>query len=102
MYRQYENPHKVEKLLMEAEERLQQAKDDPNYDEDALIDLYNEVESLRERVNFAWQDDEYDEDYAREMGYPPYGDDSWDDDDDDWDVDEELDDDDWDDREEEN
>ena len=51
IYRQYEDPYKLEKQLAEAKQRL--AKDP--YDED----LVNEVAELKERVNFAWQDDEY-------------------------------------------
>jgi hypothetical protein len=61
MYRQYENPRTLEERLEEAKRRL---AENP-YDED----LANEVAELKERVNFAWQDDEYDEDYAREY-YP--------------------------------
>lgn len=61
MYRQYENPKTLEERLEEAQKRL---AENP-YDED----LANEVAELKERVNFAWQDDEYDEDYAREY-YP--------------------------------
>ena len=61
MYRQYENPHTLEERLEEAKRRL--AKNP--YDED----LCNEVAELKEHINFAWQDDEYDEDYAREY-YP--------------------------------
>ena len=60
MYRQYENPYKVQKQLEEAERELSDARASGD-DIDSLIDLYNEVESLRERVNFAWQDEEYDE-----------------------------------------
>lgn len=69
MYRQYENPGKVRKMLEAAEEELARAKEeDPeNIDIDLIIDLANEVESLKERLNFAWQDDEHDENYAREM-----------------------------------
>ena len=50
IYRQYEDPYKLEKQLAEAKHRL---ADNP-YDED----LVNEVAELKERVNFAWQDDE--------------------------------------------
>ena len=60
MYRQYEDPHKVEKMLEDAERELSEAK--ARGDEvERLIDLALEVENLRDRVNFAWQDDEYDE-----------------------------------------
>lgn len=60
MFRQYEDPYKVEQMLKDAERELSDAKARGD-DVEALIDLANEVESLRERVNFAWQDDEYDE-----------------------------------------
>lgn len=61
MYRQYENPHDLQMLLEEAEFRLAEAEARDNLD--AVIDLHNEVESLKERINFAWQDIEYDEMY---------------------------------------
>lgn len=61
IYRQYENPRTLEDMLEDAKRRL---AENP-YDED----LANEVAELKERINFAWQDDEYDEDYAREY-YP--------------------------------
>ena len=61
MYRQYEDPYKVQKMLAQAEADYEEAKQKDPENVDRLIDLANEVESLRERVNFAWQDDEYDE-----------------------------------------
>lgn len=69
MYRQYEDPWKLEDRLEKAEESLEQAKEEDPENIDRIIDLVNEVESLRERVNFAWQDQEYDDNYAHEMGY---------------------------------
>lgn len=60
MYRQYEDPYKIQKMLEAAERELEEAKERGD-DIESLIDLDNEVESLRERLNFAWQDDEYDE-----------------------------------------
>lgn len=69
MYRQYEDPWKLEDRLKEAKEHLEQAKQEDPENIDLIIDLVNEVESLRERVNFAWQDQEYDENYAHDMGY---------------------------------
>ena len=62
-YRRYEDPHKVRKLLEEAQKSLEEAEQEGREPE-ALIDLYEEVESLKERLNFAWQDEEYDENYA--------------------------------------
>jgi hypothetical protein len=58
MYRAYENPVALQKMLEDAERRLSDAQ---AAGDDDLVDLYIEVEELRERVNFAWQDDEYDE-----------------------------------------
>lgn len=58
MYRQYENPWKLEDKLAEAKQRLAENPENE--------DLALEVHELEERVNFAWQDDEYDEDCARE------------------------------------
>ena len=59
MYRQYENPHELEKRLKELKEELDQAYafgSDP-YD---LQDLHLEIHELEDRINHAWQDDEYD------------------------------------------
>jgi uncharacterized sporulation protein YeaH/YhbH (DUF444 family) len=61
MYRQYEDPRKLEKMLQDAERRLSDAQASGTDDLDRLIDLHQEVEELRDRVNFAWQDEEYDE-----------------------------------------
>lgn len=63
MYRQYENPHKLEELLEEAERTLQMLKDE-DADDDSIVDAYLWVEELKDRINFAWQDEEYDEMYA--------------------------------------
>ena len=54
IYRQYEDPYKLEKRLAELKELRKQ---NPN-DEDLAI----EIHELEERINFAWQDDEYETD----------------------------------------
>ena len=51
IYRQYEDPYKLKKQLAEAKKRL--AENPEN--EDLALDVYE----LEERINFAWQDDEY-------------------------------------------
>ena len=51
MYRQYEDPWKLEDQLAEAKQRLVENPDNE--------DLALEVHELEERVNFAWQDNEY-------------------------------------------
>ena len=56
MYRQYENPYKIQKRLVDVQQELEEASIN-GADLDMLKELYDEVESLRERLNFAWQDD---------------------------------------------
>lgn len=58
MYRVYENPVALQKMLEDAERRLSDAQ---AAGEDDCYDLYQEVEELKDRLNFAWQDEEYDE-----------------------------------------
>lgn len=69
MYRQYEDPWNLEDRLDAARERLEIAKQEDPDNDDRIIDLVLEVQELEERVNFAWQDQEYDENYAHDMGY---------------------------------
>lgn len=69
MYRQYEDPWKLEDRLEDAKRRLEIAKQEDPDNDDRIIDLVLEVQELEERVNFAWQDQEYDENYAHDMGY---------------------------------
>lgn len=67
MFRQYEDPYALEERLEKAEAKLEELKalatEDDTYD-DAYIDAYIEVQELKDRINFAWQDIEYDECYA--------------------------------------
>ena len=53
MYRSYENPRELEKRYQEELARVNQ----PDY----VMDSHDieTLEDLRERINFAWQDDEY-------------------------------------------
>ena len=55
MYRQYENPFTLQDQLDELKARRARETD-----EDVQIDLDMEIAELEERINFAWQDDEYD------------------------------------------
>lgn len=60
MHRQYEDPRTLEECLRDAEARLQAARDrGAGFDE--LLDLKDDVDDLKERINFAWQDQEADE-----------------------------------------
>lgn len=55
MYRQYENPVSLEEQLAEL-----QARYNAETDLDVLMDLAEDIADLKDRINFAWQDDEYD------------------------------------------
>ena len=59
MYRQYENPYTLQ-------ERLKKVKEEYNKetDMDRKIDLHETIAELEDRINFAWQDKEYDENNA--------------------------------------
>lgn len=62
MYRRYEDPFKLQDML--AEKRAEYvARMDAGADAYELIELAIEINDLEQRVNFAWQDDEYDCDY---------------------------------------
>lgn len=58
MYRQYEDSYELEKQLKELRREYSNAKEN-NADENTLIELSQDIHELEERVNFAWQDDEY-------------------------------------------
>lgn len=63
MYRQYENPYELNKYLCELEAEYQTLiESGVDTDEEDFIDLYCEIADIKERINFAWQDDEYDYD----------------------------------------
>jgi hypothetical protein len=51
MYRRYENPWELEDQLAKAKQRLAENPEDEN--------LALDVHELEERINFAWQDNEY-------------------------------------------
>lgn len=60
MYRQYENPYELNKYLCELEAEYQTLiESGVDADEEDFIDLYCEIADIKERINFAWQDDEY-------------------------------------------
>lgn len=63
MYRSYENPHKLEDMLREKREEYNELRKQ-GADAHELIELAIEINDLEQRVNFAWQDDEYDCDYC--------------------------------------
>lgn len=58
MYRSYENPYELELQLRELKQQYCDAEAN-NADDDTLINLSMDINSLEERINFAWEDDEY-------------------------------------------
>ena len=69
MYRQYENPYDLEKQLeaVQFEYDMMVAE---GADIETLISVQEEIYDLKNRINFAWQDDEYyhdNYDYEDEM-----------------------------------
>ena len=58
MYRQYEDPYTLEEILDRLDIEMQEAiaKDD----EQLQIEIALEIAEIRDRINYAWQDDEYD------------------------------------------
>ena len=61
MYRQYEDPYELERQLESLEISMQYAIQIG--DEAEQISIAEEIAELNERINFAWQDDEYDSYY---------------------------------------
>jgi hypothetical protein len=69
MYRQYENPYPLEKELEALEYEYDMAILG-EADEETIADIAIEIAELKDRINFAWQDDEYEEmhmDYEDEL-----------------------------------
>lgn len=69
MYRNYENPWELEKQLeaVRFEYNMMVAE---GADIETLISVQEEIYELKDRINFAWQDDEYDSlhaDYEDEL-----------------------------------
>lgn len=56
MYRQYEDPYKVQRLLYEAQTALENAMTYDPENDDLIISLHEEVEELEARLRFAWDD----------------------------------------------
>lgn len=56
MYRQYEDARTLKERLERIKEEFERETD-----EDRRISLHETIEELEERINFAWQDEEHDE-----------------------------------------
>ena len=51
MYREYEDPFGLEAMLKEAERRL-----DETFDESERMEISEDINDLKDRINYAWQD----------------------------------------------
>ena len=58
MYRQYEDPAMLEELLDRLDIEMQEAI--ALADEELQMRIAEEIAETKDRLNFAWQDDEYD------------------------------------------
>lgn len=69
MYRQYENPRALQEELTQKEAEYNELIHKHwlgDISDDYLYDKYIELQELKDRVNFAWQDEEYDSNYMAE------------------------------------
>lgn len=69
MYRQYEDPRTLEKELARVREEFNRRSKMGELEAEDYADYALEIAELEERVNFAWQDEEYEEDLAREAAF---------------------------------
>lgn len=69
MYRQYEDPYVLQEQLDKVKEEFNKRKELGELEPYDYEDYAMEIADLEERINFAWQDDEYESNYARENGY---------------------------------
>lgn len=60
MYRQYEDPYELERQLEDLKKQYNKELNN-SADEDILMSLAETIEDFKERINFAWQDDESEE-----------------------------------------
>lgn len=61
MYRQYEDARELENRLQEIKNEFEMRKALGELEPYDYEDYYMYMADLRERINFAWQDEEYDE-----------------------------------------
>ena len=60
MYRQYENPRVLEAELEKVKAEFEDLTTMAEVDDDLLYDYHERIADLTARINFAWQDEEYD------------------------------------------
>lgn len=66
MYRAYENPRTLEDMLHDARDRYEALRWEKDADPEEMYRVHEEIEDLKERINHAWQDDEFQPKLLRE------------------------------------
>ena len=69
IYRQYEDARTLQARLDEVRAEFEAKAAQGLLDAEDYADYALEIGDLEERVNFAWQDEEYEEDLAREAAF---------------------------------
>lgn len=70
IYRQYEDPRALEAQRDALKGRIERDRIEAEQEgREVNYELYNELLELEERINFAWQDEEYEEDCRRNESY---------------------------------
>ena len=64
MYRQYEDPAKLEAELDTVKAQFDDLVASGKIDDDTYYDLHERICDLQDRINFAWQDIEFEEAHA--------------------------------------
>lgn len=64
MYRKYENPAVLQEMLDEAEFAYRAAVEN-GWEVDDLIDMAENIAELRDRINHAYQDEEFEEEESK-------------------------------------
>lgn len=64
MYRQYEDPAKLEAELDTVKAQFDDLVASGKIDDDLYYDLHERICDLQDRINFAWQDIEFEEAHA--------------------------------------
>ena len=60
MHRQYENPRLLQAQLDNLIAEFDDIQTSGKVDDDTYIDYHERIAELKDRINFAWQDEEYD------------------------------------------
>lgn len=60
MHRQYENPRELQTALDNLQAELADITASGKVDDDTFYYYFDRISELEDRINFAWQDDEFD------------------------------------------